>query len=484
MMARKLGKRIAEAQGMAGQHRIPPHASEVRQLVATRLAEAQKESGAKVTVGWRNGQKHLDVISMPVHMLTLNPETHRIRAQRSFDPAREAQLAAAPWSGESQEYLRLLLSRKPSNPEQEDPDYLTLLDELKQSGQREPGIISPDGILVDGNTRCVALRELGVQEIQVGVLPGDTSWADINEVELGLQLRKDKRRDYTYINRLIAIDEQIRQGRLPEEVARAFNIQQRTLEGDRWVFGVILDAIKRSTAGEGLQLRLIDFEEHQEKLRELYRDFEKVAKVDPDAGELLKESRLQAILLGHAKTTVRLVEADFHQRYLDARLPAALKEVGAGPTEVAVPGLGVTVQAGSAPASAARALTDKLLKAKAVTAPGRSAPLAATEEAESTIQQAIQVFEVATHLAGKNVQLKKRQIAVPQRISDAAESLQQCHQEFAAAKAQRALDEDAFDEALLDLRAQLQKLSRQAARGIASPGDGVSWLLRITQELE
>jgi ParB-like chromosome segregation protein Spo0J len=84
-------------------------------------------------------------------------------------------LEEQPWSEAAQQYLHHLLTRKPSNPEQVDPDYTALQEELEDFGQKEPGIISPYGILVDGNTRCAALRDLGEKNIRVGVLPTDTS---------------------------------------------------------------------------------------------------------------------------------------------------------------------------------------------------------------------------------------------------------------------------------------------------------------------
>src|SRR5690606_23628532 len=128
-------------------------------------------------------------------------------------------LNANPWCEQAQEYLAYLLRCNPANPDQEDPDFRALVEELDDFGQREPGIITDEGILVDGNTRCAALRELGVKNIRVGILPPDAGRRDINDVELALQLRRDKRRDYSYVNRLIAIEEQINAGRLPEDVA-------------------------------------------------------------------------------------------------------------------------------------------------------------------------------------------------------------------------------------------------------------------------
>src|SRR5690606_16688683 len=114
----------------------------------------------KVTVDWRGQQKHLIVITMPVGMLYFNPDTHRIRAQKTLDPERNTILEELPWSEDAQQYLHKLLTCKPSDPNSIDPDFIALRDELDQFGQKEPGIITPDGILVDGNTRCAALREL------------------------------------------------------------------------------------------------------------------------------------------------------------------------------------------------------------------------------------------------------------------------------------------------------------------------------------
>ena len=202
------------------------------------------------------------------------------------------------------------------------------MDELDDVGQREPGIVSPHGILVDGNTRAAALIDLGVQNIRVGVLPDDTTRQDINSVELSLQLRKDRRRDYSYINRLIAIDEELGRGRSEGDVAKDFNIKLQTLQRDRWVYKLILDAIDRSKTDDGASLRLIDFEQHQEKLRELHRDYTKLATTDPDAAKRLMQSRLAMVLLDYPKTSLRLAESDFHTRYLETRLPEELKPQG------------------------------------------------------------------------------------------------------------------------------------------------------------
>ena len=461
---------------------IPPKGEQISQIISQRLRQAIAEGGAKVTIDWRGEQRHLYVISMPVDMLYFNPDTHRIRAQRTLDADRNRVLEQDPWGQESQAYLHDLLKQRPSNPDQIDPDFTALMDELDDAGQREPGIVSPHGILVDGNTRAAALRDLGVANIKVGVLPDDTSRQDINDVELSLQLRKDRRRDYSYINRLIAIDEELTRGRSEADVAKDFNIKLATLQRDRWVYDQILKAIVRSRTDDGASLRLVDFEQHQEKLRELHRDFTKLASSDTEAANRLLQSRLAMVLLDYPKTSLRLAEADFYTRYLETRLPGDLKAEVAAAEPTFVPGMpGVMLPPKTASSAAAEGLTDRLLRAKAVAVNGSDGTPDEVAQASAVMKAARETFDVAVKLAGQNAELVKRQTQVPERITDAADYITQCTNEFAEAKAKRALDEEAFDDALIVLRDSMEGLARQAGRTFTAPGEGVEWLLEAVR---
>jgi hypothetical protein len=97
------------------------------------------------------------------------------------------------------------------------------------------------------------------------------------------------------------------------------------------------------------------------------------------------------------------------------------------------------------------------------------------------MKQARDTFDIAVKLAGQNAELVKRQTAVPERLTDAADYVTQCASEFAEAKAKRALDDEAFDDALIVLRDSLQSLARQAGRTFSAPGEGVAWLLNAVR---
>ncbi|MFF9015185.1 hypothetical protein ACF09C_19740 [Streptomyces sp. NPDC014870] len=459
----------------------PPRADEFSELVKKRLDDVKNSGSTRetVTVDWNGQSLHCEVIDCPIGAVYFNPSTHRIRAQRSHNPAKDEALSNDPWGGESQEYLQFLLQADPANPSRRDPDFDKLKEDLEKFGQNDPGLITHYGILVNGNTRTAALRELGQQTMRVGVLPESFTRADIDAVELSLQLRRDHRRDYSYINRLLAMEEQAKLGRTPEAIAKDFRIRVSTFQQERWILSTIREQIDRSKNGGGIGLRLVDFEDHQEKLKELHRAYEKLAAAEPDRADVLKELRMAAITLGFAKTDVRHIDESFRDRYLSQTIPAGFSEPTVEQAAVTVPGLGgVTLPGASSAVSVARALNDKVLRAKAtVGTSGTLVPEEDRRKAQDVFEGAKDAFDKAIDAAGRDARLKKRKQLAPARLADACANIDQTVVELVQARASRSLDEEAFDEAVLKLRASLRKLAQQAGRGTATPGDGVAWLL-------
>ncbi|MET8576495.1 ParB/RepB/Spo0J family partition protein [Streptomyces sp. NPDC005012] len=462
----------------------PPEAHEIRETVEQRLKDVHDGQGVPetLTVEFRGQPRHVEVIDMPVHRLFYNPGTHRIRAQRSHDPEQDGLLQKAPWRGESQAYLHELLKALPSDPSKEDPRFRDLLDSLRDHKQLEPGLITRDGILVNGNTRRAALKELGFDSIRVGVLPASTTWADIHAVELSLQLRPDRRREYSYINHLLALDEQLASGRHISEVAKEFHTTSPACERDIWILNQLRELIDRSEQS-GRKLRLMDFEEAKEKLFELYRAYTKEHAKNKEQADLLKEARLVAIALNFSKTDVRFIGPKFQAQYLDQRLPDSVKKATAAqaPAAVTIPGLNRTVQASGAELASARALTDYVLKAKAVqVGRGKEAPPEAVEAAK-TVDDLKAVFEEAVVFAGKDVRLRKKRQAAPDRVTEACKSLEQCITDLVMARGKGSLDEGAFDDALLSLRSVMHRLAVEAGKSIPLPDEGLTWLRSVTK---
>lgn len=461
----------------------PPRADEFSDRIKKKLEEVKTTGGTResVTVDWDDQQAHVEVIDLPLSGLYFNPSTHRIRAQRSHDAPRDEALGKDPWSAESQDYLKFLLQAEPTNPNLRDTQFDVLKGSLEQFGQNDPGLVTHHGVLVNGNTRAAALRELGIQSMRVGVLPESFTWAEINAVELSIQLRKDHRRDYSYVNRLLAMEEQAGLGRTPEQIAKWFRIQVRTYHQERWVLSTIQELIDRSKSGGGVALRLVDWEGAQERLKELQRLYVKLESLDRDQAEILREWRLAAILLGFSKTDVRHIDEVFlKEDFLGQVLPASLSvdDTGVESETVSVPGLELEIPAASSAVSAARALNDKILRAVATVRSEGPARLGGDKvQAQDLLDEAHTAFDDAIEAAGRTARLRKRKQMAPARIAEACASIDQCVADLVQARSSQSLDEEAFDEAVLKLKGSLRKLAQQASRGLPNPGDGVSWLL-------
>lgn len=458
---------------------VPPTGATVAANLALWVEEAKRGPDAEtMRVPWRGGWDVLTVVSVPVNQLYLNPNTHRIRAQRSSNPARDDVLGQHPWSDEGQLYLRDLLRSKPTEPGVDDPEYIELVEELKRHGQRDPGIVTRNGVLVDANTRCVALREMGATHIRVGVLKESANWDDINGIELQIQLRKDTRRIYPYINRLISTEEQLALGMSERDVAHDWNIAEKSLKADMWAYGVIREAIDRSES-DGARLSLLDFNDQQESFREFYRAYQALLATDPDGAEQMREARLASLILGLPKTSLRAVGGEFYTRYLERQLSAELKPTLSAPSAVEIPGLpGLSSVAptSSDGARSAKALTQRLLQARAQVAAPETTP-AIKAAASKVIDEANQAFRRAARHAGQDETYAKKQTAVPDRVIEASDVLNQGTSEFAKSKTERTLDDDAFDSAVLELKSSIEGLAKLAARAYENPGEGVAWLL-------
>ncbi|MGW3337018.1 transcriptional regulator [Streptomyces sp. NPDC001009] len=470
---------------MAQDYGLPPTAEENRALVRARLAESAAGSGTRetFTVEWRGKPEHLEVIQMPVGDLYYNPATHRIRAQSGHDAEKSAALKVDPWSTDSQQYLGRLLQVIPSDPTKTDPEFDDLVASLKEFGQTEPGLITHEGILVNGNTRRAALLDLygPNHAMRVAVLPASCDWQDIAAIELSLQLRKEHRRDYSYINRLLAVEELTDLGTPIAVIASTFRTTTDRVRQDQWVLSMIGQLVTRSEK-YGERLSLVAFEEQAEKFRELHRAYTKQYAVNPERAELLLENRLAAMMLGFAKTDVRFIDDKFRESYLSKTLPAnvapATPETPQG--GVAIPGLGRAVQGPSAAIAAAKALTDAVLHVRAVIQPGSSAPTDAVTGAQGEFKHLHDAMDQAITDAGRDARINKRKQAAPARLADANRSIEQCVTDLVLSRAQRSLDEDAFDDAVVELRRKLEKLAIAARKTVGEPGDGLLWLLDAT----
>jgi hypothetical protein len=95
-----------------------------------------------------------------------------------------------------------------------------ILDELAKHGrQTEPLLVTRTGIVINGNRRLAAMRELraadhdgfaGFAEVEAAVLPAETAAAEVEFIEAALQMAPSLRLEYGWINRRLKLRQHAR----------------------------------------------------------------------------------------------------------------------------------------------------------------------------------------------------------------------------------------------------------------------------------
>ncbi len=113
---------------------------------------------------------------------------------------------------------------------------------LETEGQRESLLITSSGVVVNGNRRLAAMRELYFKEREDGlaekrfshvscdVLPADTNHDEIDDIEADLQARPQTKLEYDWIGDARLVRRQIEKGRSSTEVANRLRRSKRDIE--------------------------------------------------------------------------------------------------------------------------------------------------------------------------------------------------------------------------------------------------------------
>jgi ParB-like chromosome segregation protein Spo0J len=105
---------------------------------------------------------------------------------------------------------------------------------LKKEGQRLPLLISSSGIVVNGNRRLAAMRELFAESsedysnfayVDCMVLPSVANEDDLKDIEVKLQMTPETRLPYGWINECIAIKDLQQRGRTLEYIGQLMRLE-------------------------------------------------------------------------------------------------------------------------------------------------------------------------------------------------------------------------------------------------------------------
>lgn len=187
-----------------------PYDQARRKMIREHMREQEESAGdkglpqEKLVVQGRAQRE--PVYRMRLEDLAFNKGNGRIKAE-VLEKETELGRYLDPSSPDDQAIInKMLLEIRPDENEK-------IKEDLKKNGQLRPGIITCDGILVNGNRRKAILGELAKEHgekfkyMEVQVLPSDINKAELWLIEAGIQLSAPQQLDYSPINHLLKLRE-------------------------------------------------------------------------------------------------------------------------------------------------------------------------------------------------------------------------------------------------------------------------------------
>lgn len=202
-----------------------------RDTIETALAE---QTPGSHHVPLDGGYLEVPVIDLPIDTLLYRPENGRIAVEELSYLRRqglpEDYFAGDPAEAEIQRVLEDLLleiARDPRGP---------IYEELARAGQQtEPLIINRAGIVINGNRRLAAMRELHRQDpdrypdfarVKAAVLPADIDEAAEERIEAALQMAPETKLAYGWVHRRLKLRRQRDSLGLPEDsIIQAYRLE-------------------------------------------------------------------------------------------------------------------------------------------------------------------------------------------------------------------------------------------------------------------
>jgi len=160
----------------------------------------------------------LPVYRFPINLLYFNIKNGRFAAEYIELRKKEGREITAEDTDDAKKIHKLLVDLDPKQSS-------ILMEDLKKYGQREPGIISNDGYIINGNRRMAVLKSLyenGNDQfgyMLVARLPQNVTSQDLWKIEAGIQLSRRVQLDYGPINTLLKFKEGIDAGLTPSQIA-------------------------------------------------------------------------------------------------------------------------------------------------------------------------------------------------------------------------------------------------------------------------
>ena len=171
--------------------------------------QAREVLGKVHLPAWPRQAKELDLVQLEVDWVRFSTLNHRTRAEQLREVAKtgKSDLFTADPLGPSAQAAQYSILRGQEG-------FTELKQDLRERGQQEPAITTADGVLINGNRRTAALRSLFTDDdvpvaryVKCLVLPADATPAELVDLETELQVARDFKQEYAWINEALLIEE-------------------------------------------------------------------------------------------------------------------------------------------------------------------------------------------------------------------------------------------------------------------------------------
>ena len=303
-----------------------PLTDEARSELIERAVGAATPDGARWPIQWRGGEAVLPVVQIDVDAVLLNPHSHRIRALLESQPDRGSSIMTNPFSETAQAAIADLLRSTEGFPQ--------IRNALERDGQQFPGVLTRAGVLVNANTRAVAIRDLhqgqGPAYVKVVVLPPDATEKEITLLELELQMERDVKQEYSFTARLLFIEELMTKlsmstlevgQRLRPDLTNSRGDQKKAKDEIEQEMR-LLSMVRQVVSHSGGSLTLRDFDGSRQGLIEIDDDYQRLRQTRPDVAVRVRDAQLAGLIAGVDYRRLREVD----ETLLDSYVVPAMKE--------------------------------------------------------------------------------------------------------------------------------------------------------------
>lgn len=172
-------------------------------------AKIQSSPRTAALPAWPRADKDLPLVELEVSWIRFSTLNHRTRAEQlRYSRVKNTPelFTRDPLGGAAQAaQYEILRAQK---------GFLELKEDLAERKQQENATVTADGVVINGNRRAAALRSLfeddsrlDARYVRCLVLPADATPEELLALETELQVAKDFKQDYSWVNQALLIEE-------------------------------------------------------------------------------------------------------------------------------------------------------------------------------------------------------------------------------------------------------------------------------------